>query len=171
MKWKLRISIVLNIILILWIIVLYALDNLTTNSLGEYSKDFDFKVKLQSNSYVINTYDNTLTKQLTWHKDTTIRYTIDLKYKKEIFDYLKKIDIYKYPSNYAPTSIVREYPSFNYYIQFTSKGVTRTIDWRENTCSETMDAKRLLKLFEKIQKIIDEDPRVKNLPEDNRAFL
>lgn len=171
MKWKFRISIVLNIILIFLIIVLYGLDNLTSNSLGEYTNDFNFKVKLESNSYVVNTYTNTLTKQLTWHKDTTIRFTIDPKLKRDIFDYLKKIDIYKYPSKYAPTSIIHELPSFCYYIQLTSNGVTRTIDWRENTCSETRDAKKLLKLFEKIQEYIDKDPRVKDLPASSRAFL
>ena len=170
MKWKYRISIILNIVLLLWILLQYVINNLTTNSLGEYSKDFNFIIKLANSAYTINTYNNTLIKQLDWHKDTVIKYEVTNKLKMEIFDKLKKIDIYKYPDHYAPTSLIRESPSMSYFLQYTVNGNTRIVDWKENTESETKEAQHLRELFDKLLNEIERDNRVKSFPDSKVAY-
>ncbi|WP_047450896.1 hypothetical protein [Alistipes sp. ZOR0009] len=170
MKWKYRISIILNVILIVWIIVQYGINNLSTDSLGQYSNDFDFIIKLDNNAYTINTYKNTLTKQLDWHRDTVISYEVPSKLKKDVFDKLKKIDIFKYPEHYSPTSLVREFPSMSYFIQYTVNGNTRIVDWKENTESETTEAEHLRDLFDRLLKELESDNRIKNLPDSKVAY-
>lgn len=171
MKWKYRISVILNVILIIWIIIQYETKNLSTNSLGQYSNDFDFIIKRDNNTYTINTYKSTLTKQLDWHKDTVIKYEVTRKLKEEVFNKLKKIDIFKYPEHYAPTSLVREFPSMRYFIQYTVNGNTRIVDWKENTESETKEAQHLRELFDNLLNELESDNRIKNLPDSKVAYL
>jgi hypothetical protein len=171
MKWLCKISILLNILLILGIVVFLNIERKSPVTLGNMPDDFDFVVKINSNSYQINTYESILTKNLDWDKDTTISFHVTMDMKNEIFDYLKKIDIYKYPENYAPTSTLIALPSLTYYFEFTAEDQKTIINWEENTASETRDARRLRKLFHKIHDYIYQDERVKNLPETERLFL
>lgn len=63
------------------------------------------------------------------------------------------------------------FPSFSYQFEFTLNGVGYKINWKENTESDTKDAKELRYLFLEIQNIIEKDSIVKKLPESKRAFL
>jgi len=171
MKWLFKISALLNILLILGIVVVLNIERKSPVTLGDMPDDFDFIVKINSKSYQINTYENTLTKAIDWDMDTTISFHMSLEMKNEIYEYLKRIDIYKYPENFAPTSTIIELPSWTYFLEFTIEGLTKTVNWEENTASESIDARRLRQLFHKINKYIYQDERVKDLPETKRLFL
>jgi hypothetical protein len=50
-------------------------------------------------------------------------------------------------------------------------GIDYKINWQENTESEIKDARELRKLFIEIQKYLENDDIIKELPESKRAFF
>jgi hypothetical protein len=133
--------------------------------------DFNFISSIADSSYILDTYKNKVTKTIDWELDTTISFVLPVSEKQKIFKILKEIDIYKYPQNYAPTSTVKVSPTFSYQFEFTLNGVDYKINWKENTESETKDAKELRKLFLEIQKILENNDLIKDLPESKRVYL
>ena len=132
---------------------------------------FNFCAHISSDSYTINTYNNTLTKTIDWEKDTTISLKVSSEFKESIYKLLKEIDIARYPYNYAPTSTANILPSFSYEIKYTMDSIARSIKWEENTYSENRDAKRLRNVFIEIEKYIEQKEEVKSLPDSERFFL
>ena len=133
--------------------------------------DFNFISNIADSSYILDTYKDKLTKVIDWNLDTTISYQLPVKEKQKIYKLLTKIDIYKYPENYAPTSTIKVSPTFSYRFEFTMHGVDHKINWQENTESENKDSKELRKLFFEIQNILENDDLVKELPVSKRTFL
>lgn len=139
----------------------------------EMPADFNFQANIITDSYVLDTYKNTLTKAIDWEKDTTVAFIVSKEFKESIYKLFKKIDICKYPCNYGPTSTIQILPSHSYKLKYImdSDSIVGEINWEENTYSETKDAKRLRSVFEKIEEYIEQSDVVKTLPEDERAFL
>jgi hypothetical protein len=168
---KKRICYILLILFSLTLIVFWNLEK----QKGLYSKnmpsDFNFHVNIASDSYIINTYNNTLTKTIDWEKDTTITLIVSSEFKESIYKLLREIDIAKYPPNYAPTSTVNILPSFSYKIKYTMDSMTTSTKWEENTDSENRDAKRLRNVFNEIEKYIEENEEVNSLPDSQRVFM
>jgi hypothetical protein len=133
--------------------------------------DFNFIMKIENSTYVIDTYRSTLTKTIDWETDTAISYQLTQKEKEKIFNTLKSIDIYKYPEDYAPTSTKTASPSYSYYLKFTINKKEYEISWKENTESEVEDARNFRRLFQEFKKFIEEDERVETLPKSKRAFI
>ena len=133
--------------------------------------DFNFSATIDFDTYTIDTYNNSLLKQFDWERDTLITFHVKKEFKEKIYGILRDIDIYKYPRNFAPTSTIGRLPSSSYHFKFTIDSITYSIDWVENTYSEIKDAKKLRTLFMEIRDYIEQDERVKDLPEDERAFL
>lgn len=133
--------------------------------------DFNFEVSLGTDSYRIDTYKETYTKAIDWEKDTMITLRLTREEKELIYETIRKIDIYKYPENYAPTSTISVSPSFSFTIKITMDGIDHSINWTENTESETKDAKSLRKLFEVITEQIENHKEIKELPESERFFF
>lgn len=132
--------------------------------------NFNFLAKVHNNTYTLDTYNNELIKKINWNKDTTIKFIVSDKFRVEIYNRLRDIDIYKYPKNYAPTSTVKVSPSFSYYLKYTIDSTTNIINWDLNTESEKKDAKQLRKLFDKIYNYLEQNEKIKRLPDDRRAF-
>lgn len=130
--------------------------------------DFDFVASVGNDSYKINTYAETYTQALDWEKDTTITLCLTREEKELIYKTITKIDIFRYPENYAPTSTISISPSPDYFISLTMEGIDRRINWTENTESTTKEAKRLRRLFDVITQQIDNHKEIKELPESKR---
>lgn len=109
--------------------------------------DFNFVASFENDSYKIDTYKNNYTKTLNWDKDTTIKLYLTKNEKNLIYKIITKIDILKYPKNYAPTSTICITPSSNFFISVTLDGIYHTINWSENTESRTKDAKKIKKVI------------------------
>jgi hypothetical protein len=133
--------------------------------------DFNFISNIADGEYILDTYKSKLTKTIDWDTDTTISYKIPFAEKQKIYKILKKIDIFQYPENYAPTSKKDVFPSFTYRFEFTMNDIDYKINWQENTESEIKDARELRKLFIEIQKYLENDYIIKELPESKRAFF
>ena len=162
---------ILIILFSLIIIVFLGYDRTITNYEKKMPADFNFLAKVKFDTYVIDTYNNTLTKTIDWENDTVISFQTSIEFKEKIYNILRDIDIYKYPENYAPTSTIKISPSSSYFLKFTLGSDTTLINWEENTESENIDAKKLRKLFMTIYNYLEQNERVKSLPDDERAFL
>ena len=158
-------------LLVIGLVIVFGCDRRSTKYPETMSNDFNFISNIADSSYVLDTYKDKLTKKIDWNLDTTISYQLSVAQKQNIYKILKKIDIYKYPENYNPTSTVSVSPSFSYQFEFTLNGVDYKINWKENTESETKVAKELRNLFREIQNIIEKDSQIKKLPGDKRAFF
>lgn len=158
-------------VLAVGLIVLSSCGSISTSYSETMPNDFNFISNIADSSYVLGTYNDKLTKVIDWNLDTTISYQFPINEKQKIYKLLTKIDIYKYPENFAPTSTIKVSPAFSYRFKFTMQGVDYKINWQENTESEIKDSRELRKLFFEIQKIIENDDLVKELPESKRAFL
>lgn len=158
-------------VLAVGLIVLSSCGSISTSYSETMPNDFNFISNIADSSYVLDTYNDKLTKVIDWNLDTTISYQFPINEKQKIYKLLTKIDIYKYPENFAPTSTIKVSPAFSYRFKFTMQGVDYKINWQENTESEIKDSRELRKLFFEIQKIIENDDLVKELPESKRAFL
>lgn len=158
-------------LLIIGLVIIVGCERRHTNYPETMPNDFNFFTNIADSSYILDTYKDKLTKTIDWDADTTITYELSLSERQKIYKILKAIDIYKYPENYAPTSTVNVSPTFSYRFEFTLNGVDYKINWKENTESDTKDAKELRTLFQEILKAIETDDRVKKLPESKRAFL
>ena len=133
--------------------------------------DFNFEIQLDSKLYVINGYNNTLSKGFDWDRDTTISFDIGEVLKEKVYSALVKLDINKYPENYAPTTTTRIYPSFEYSVVYTISGITKSVSWTENTESNEKEAKALRKFFNSISEELIGNEKVQNLPKTNRLAL
>lgn len=127
--------------------------------------DFNFLAKVDFDSYTLDTYNNSLIKEIDWKKDTLINFPVDKDFKEKIYSILRNIDINKYPDNYAPASKISISPSSTFYFKFTTDSITRELNWETNTESETNDAKKLRSLFKTILDFLEQDKTVKTLPE------
>lgn len=152
------------------VIVLFVETRVTPYS-DEMPEDFNFTASLWTDSYTIDTYENRYTKALDWEVDTVIPLTLTREEKELIYKTIIDIDIYRYPDNYAPVSTNFISPSFTFFIKMTIDGYDLSINWEENTHSETKSAKRLRKLFEEIKELLEKHNEVKDLPESNRIFI
>jgi hypothetical protein len=101
---KKKIFIAVGILLVVSIVVILNTKRVMTSY--EYPekmpKDFNFIVKLNSNEYCINTYDNTFSKSINWDKDTIKNYKISDSEKRRVYQLIKEYNIIKYPNYFTP---------------------------------------------------------------------
>jgi len=169
--WIKIIAICIVIIQTIIIFGLLGFEQTTTSCPETMPKDFNFIASIESDSYIIDTYKGTCTKTIDWEKDTTITLCLTREEKELIYKTISMINIYSYPENYAPISTISVSPTFAFSIKMTMEGIERSINWTENTESETKDAKRLRRLFEKIAEQLENHKEIKELPEDERVFF
>jgi len=158
-------------LLVIVLVIVFGCDRRSTKYPETMPNDFNFSSNIADSSYMLDTYKDKLTKTIDWGLDTTISFQLSLTEKQNIYKIFKEIDIYKYPENYAPKSTLKVFPTFSYQLGFTLNGVDYKINWKENSESDTKDAKELRKLFREIQNTIEKDDQVKKLPESKRGFL
>ena len=132
-------------------------------------KDFNFIVKLNSNEYCINTYNNTFSKSLNWNKDTIISYKIGDLEKSRVYQLIKEYNIIKYPNYFTPPTHLIVNPSFDYYFKSTFNSINVEINWEFNTESKEKDANLLKSFLYGIFDNILKDENIKNLPETKRV--
>ena len=131
-------------------------------------KDFNFIVKLNSDEYCINSYDNTFSKSINWDKDTIINYKVSDSEKRRIYQLIKEYNIIKYPNYFTPSTHIIVSPSFDHYFKCTFDSINFEINWEFNTESEEKEAKLLRDFLYKIFDNILKEKQIKNLPETKR---
>ena len=168
---KKKVFISVGILLVISIILILNTKRVMTSY--EYPEkmpeDFNFIVKLNSNEYCINTYDNTFSKSINWDKDTIINYKISNLEKNRVYQLIKEYNIIKYPNYFTPSTHVIVNPSFDYYFKSTFDSINVEIDWEFNTESKEKEAKLLKDFLYRIFDNILKEEDIKNLPETKRV--
>jgi hypothetical protein len=170
---KKKIFIAVGILLVVSIVVILNTKRVMTSY--EYPekmpKDFNFIVKLNSNEYCINTYDNTFSKSINWDKDTIKNYKISDSDKRRVYQLIKEYNIIKYPNYFTPPTHINVSPSFDYYFKSTFDSINVEINWKFNTESKEKEAILLKDFLYRIFDNILKEEQIKNLPETVRLAM
>ena len=119
----------------------------------------------------LNTFNKTYTKTIDWDKDTTIYFELSSEQKRNIYDKIRSLDVQKYPKQFTPISKETIRPSPTFYIKVRLGSVEKEIYWNDNTNSKEKEAQLLRDFFRYLERIVDENPIVKQLPKDDRSFM
>jgi hypothetical protein len=88
---KKRICCILLFLSVLTFIVYLNLEWTCGQYEDEMPTDFNFQVNIATDSYILDTYKNTLTKATDWEEDTTITFTVSKEFKESVYDLFKRI--------------------------------------------------------------------------------
>jgi hypothetical protein len=134
--------------------------------------DFDFIAKFGvAEEYLINTFNNTYTKKITWDKDTTISLVFPDEEKEKVYQKIKRYEIDKLPGIFEPDYYKEVAPSPTYYLKFKLNGSIYEILWETNTLSKEKRAKNLRDIFKQIDTYLESQEVIKSLPEDRRGVF
>ncbi|GLX71050.1 hypothetical protein [Paenibacillus glycanilyticus] len=132
----------------------------------EMPEDFGFSVSFgygEVNKNEINTYNNTVTKDLIT-KGTA---TADLSFSKEelraIYGKMKDLNILK-AKQFPERGNCSQTPSNTDSWNVTVNGVSKTLEWTNEYCEMTQDAEQLKELRSYIQQIVEDKQSYKALP-------
>lgn len=134
---------------------------------NEMPSDFDFLVRYgygEVNKNEMNTYVDTITKDLIVKGTATANLTFTTDEMRSIYEKMKEINIMG-KKNLKPSKkgcSQTPYNEDNWKV--TVDGKTETFAWSEKNCEVTDDAKQLKKLREFIWKMVVEKPVYKELP-------
>ena len=142
---------------------------------NEYAKvlpnDFNFIATWGFDSYKLDTYENELTKMISWENDTVIKFVLTQNQKSNVYAQFIKIDILSYPDTFLPETNVVIDPAVNYSLGIEMEGRSKLIIWNRNVYSNKQNAKRLREVFEYLDDTVMNNLKVKSLPDDTRAYF
>ena len=153
---------------LLFILIISSCNNY--NSTSEAGFNFIFTWGIMDDSSV-NTYNKTYTQALDWDNDTTIMFKFSEKEMNEIFRLIKKYEIDHYPELFIPTTSRFQSPQDSFFLEYQYDNITKKVLWDINGLSQTRDAKKLRKIFNRIISYVQKDERIRNLPDSKRAYL
>lgn len=168
------INILRNSVLIITLFIEYGCSSIPCEKSTE-DESFSFLFENTFTANRINTFNHEITTDW-WMKDST---TINLCFTSEELDSIRKemlqIDILNYPNEYKPISGEgREYwidPHPVYYLKICINGIIKEIHWNNSNLSKSEDAKKLNKLFDYIQNILDKKPEYRQIHRMQRILL
>jgi hypothetical protein len=162
-----------NFFQIIFLIIIYnSLFSCDSKISSKMPKDFDIDfIYGHAEQYEFNSFIGTFKKSLTWGKDTTIKFKLCSKEKEKIYRQYLRLKIYNFPESFEPKSNIDKTGLPSYFIKIRSDGQTKKIIWQNNTNSNDRRAKQLRNWFNSIIELLENDPAIKKLPEDDRPFL
>ncbi|MDQ0878854.1 hypothetical protein QFZ77_007513 [Paenibacillus sp. V4I3] len=135
--------------------------------------DFDFAVRFgygEITKNEINTYQDTVTKDLIMNGDITAKITFTLEEMRSIYENMREINIMGtkelVPTNKNCSSIPYNEDSWKISVD----GETKTFTWSDKNCDVTSDAKQLLGLRTFIQHIVAGKDSYKELPKAEGGY-
>ncbi|SFS77395.1 hypothetical protein SAMN05428962_2782 [Paenibacillus sp. BC26] len=143
---------------------------------NEMPDDFNFLVRFglgESRKNEINTYNNTVTKDLIIHGTATAKVAFTMEEKRNIYEKMREINIMGtkelIPS--LPTDQSCDKTPYNEDSwQISVNGETKTLVWSDKNCEVTIDAKQLLELRTIIRKLVIVKEAYKELPEAEGGY-
>lgn len=91
--------------------------------------------------------------------------------KEKIYQSLKDIDVFGYPEDFEPPTSTLVLPSSDFYLEVEINGVSKKINWEQNVYSSTKRAKRLRRVFDLLDDMLDASAAIQALPKDERMFF
>ncbi|MFD0711758.1 hypothetical protein [Paenibacillus sp. GCM10027626] len=123
----------------------------------EMPEDFNFSVSFgygEVNKNEINTYDNTVTKDLIMKGTATANFAFTKDEMQSIYEKMREINIMG-TKEFSQQGGCFKTPSNTESWKITVDGETKTFSWTDQNCSVTNDANQLVELRTDIQQIIE----------------
>jgi hypothetical protein len=144
------------------------------------SDDFGFILKYGVGAgNIVNTFEDTYTRDMIVEKDTTIDFTFSNEEMTEIKKMMIGINIMNYPEEFTPPMsdssderfgrMVMPHPTYEIIVRID--GRRHEIIWHDSNESIASRAVKLRKMILRILKIIHNKEVIKNLPEPEGAYL
>ena len=172
--WK---GLTIAIIILLALIVILVVE--VRNNRQAYDSDIDFEFSLNFGTYGknnINTYEDTITKDLVSAGRRTVEYVLPEEIKKKIFSMMKMKDFMSFPENLN----IQIYDGYTKHLSLkvTIGGKEHTVRWNvpwdlEKVAKARMTAYHLgfLDIVEYISNYVHESPEWKALPKSEGSYL
>ncbi|MDP4142908.1 MAG: hypothetical protein Q8936_00290 [Bacillota bacterium] len=133
--------------------------------------DFNFVLNYGVNAKnQLDTIKGTYTKDLVAAPSVTTPLKLSEKEMNEIYSRMKDINIISYPENFYPKSNMFKTPYDTYSIKIIANGKEKTINWKDESVSDSKEAVQLRGLFIKIHSIVSEKEEYKKLPRQTGGY-
>ncbi|MCX6122979.1 MAG: hypothetical protein NTX44_15310 [Ignavibacteriales bacterium] len=138
-------------------------------------RDFNFKFSYGVNERnIINTFQNTYTKDLISDGDTTVPFTLSANDLKQILDKMNEIGFFEYPDTFivpteGPVTIVRPFSIYRFDV--CAKVSKKHLYWKDEIKNENAQATKLRELNALIIGIIQSKPEYSQLPLASGGYL
>lgn len=163
-----------NIVLIITVLVGYGCSSITCEkSTEDDSFAFFFENTFTANR--INSFNHEVTTDWWMEDSTTINLCFTSEELNSIREEMLQIDILHYPNEYKPVSGGdREFwinPHPVYFLKIRINGIIKVIHWNNSNLSQIEDAKKLIKLCDYIQNILDKKPEFRQIHRMRRTLI
>ncbi|TFB22892.1 hypothetical protein E3U55_06535 [Filobacillus milosensis] len=157
--------------IILITVVLTACGTASGNSMPEaMPEDFNFSVKFGvSSKNQVNTYTDTITKDLIANGTATADLTLTDEEMQDIYKKMREINIMEEKDLIPDTNCGQE-PHTDDSWKITIKGETITHEWTESYCELTDDARKLYDLRQEIWQLVRSKDEYKQLPKAEGGY-
>lgn len=137
-------------------------------------QDFEFLVKFGVGAKnVLNTFENTFTKDMVMDPAITISLKLSQEEKKLVYEQMRQIHIWDYPTRFRPDTDTIQSPQPSYYLRIQINGEQKEIFWKQGIASEEDVAVKFKELLDWYirDEIIFSRPEYKQLPEARGGYM
>lgn len=139
---------------------------------ADYPADFDFELKYGVNARnVINTFDDTFTKDLVSAGTAKTKMALTLEEKREVYSEMNRMGFFKLPAVFTPKGKGGVEPHNSYYFKVRYNGQIKEVSWVDENLSEDYKALEMRNLINKITNNVQKRPEFKDLPEPKGGYL
>jgi hypothetical protein len=123
---------------------------------------------------ILDTFQNTYTKDLISAGDTTVPFVLSVNDKKQILDKMNAIDFFAYPDTFIvhtgdTVSVITPYETYIFKVNNNSQ--TKNLYWADEIMNPDTQATKLRELISLIQTIIESNPKYSQLPPASGGYL
>ena len=123
---------------------------------------------------VLNTFENTYTKDLILDGTTTVPFTLSDGELDHINEKMSEIGFFDYPEHFAAAtgdtaSFIMPYSTYEFEVSYES--TTKRLHWSDSVISDDTAAVKLRELIQLIRSIIESKPEYSQLPPARGGYL
>ena len=164
MRWKLS-------AVFLALVVISCSDSGTSPKSREFNLKFSYGIDAKN---VLNTFQNTYTKDLILDGTTTVPFTLSDDELERINTKMREIDFFIYPEHFAVTigdtvGFITPHSTFDFQVKY--KSTIRHLHWSDSVFSDDTAAVKLRELILLITGIIESKPEYSQLPPARGGYL
>ncbi len=139
------------------------------------SRDFNLKLSYGINARnVLNTFDNTYTKDLIMDGTTTVSFALSDSELDRVSSKMLEISFFSYPDTFSVITrdtVVALFPHSTYIFHVVNKSTVKDVYWSDSIVSPDSRAVKLRELITLIENIIQSNPKYSQLPPAKGAYL
>jgi hypothetical protein len=161
MRWKLS-------------VVILALAAISCSGSGTSPESRVFNLKFSYGKNVLNTFQNTYTKDLILDGTTTVPFALSNGELDRVDAKMREIDFFIYPEHFAVTigdtvGIITPHSTYDFQVNY--KSTTKHLHWSDSVLSDDTAAVKLRELVLLIRSIVESKPEYSQLPPARGGYL